>query len=202
MTTCVRPLRVTGDHLNFPFFYHMTHKDNLAGILQHGILSHSDVLTRDDVLAIDISDAGAQRWRDREEPVNRRAIHDYAPLYINPKNPMLFVRRSLQHEIVILRISPGVLQDGQHVFSDGNAASRETIFSSDSNVVAEALPALNSEYWSNCIDGKRRRCAELLVYPKVHPVHILSAICNNNALAEEIALETNLKIEVIPSMFF
>lgn len=202
MTTCIRSPLVTDGTLHFPFFYHMTHKDNLAGILQHGILSHSDVLARDDVLATDISDAGAQRWRDREEPVNRRAIHDYAPMYINPKNPMLFVRRSMQHEIVILKVSPEVLQDGQHIFSDGNAASRETIFSSDSTVIAESLPAINSEYWSNCIDGKRRRCAELLVYPKVHPVHIISAICSNNALAEEIARETNLQIEVIPSMFF
>ena len=202
MTTCIRSAHEIGGSLRFPFFYHMTHKSNLAGILQHGILSHSDVLTRDDVLATDISDPGAQRWRDREEPANHRAIHDYAPLYINPKNPMLFVRRNLQREIVILKISPRVLHDGQHVFSDGNAASRQTMFSSDSNVVFDSLTALNAEYWANCTDGKRRRCAELLVYPKVQPVHILSAICNNNALAREIAMVTNLHIEVIPSMFF
>lgn len=202
MTTCIQPAHATGGLLRFQFFYHMTHKNNLAGILQHGILSHTDVLVREDILATDISDAGAQRWRDREESTNHRAIHDYAPLYINPKNPMLFVRRSLQHEIVILKISPGVLQDGQHVFSDGNAASRETRFSSDSTVVADSLTALNAEYWANCTDGKRRRCAELLVYPKVQPVHILSVICSNNALAEEIAMGTDLQIEVNPSMFF
>ena len=202
MTTCIRPAHVTGGFLQFPFFYHMTHKDNLAGILQHGILSHTDVLVRDDILATDISDAGAQRWRDRAEPANHRAIHDYAPLYINPKNPMLFVRRGLQREIVILKISPGVLEDGQHVFSDGNAASRDTKFSSNSNIVAGSIDALNSAYWANCVDGKRRRCAELLVYPKVQPVHILSVICNNNALANEIAMKTDLEIEVDSSMFF
>jgi hypothetical protein len=202
MNTCIRPAHVSDRFLQFPFFYHMTHKDNLAGILQHGILSHSDVLTRDDVLATDISDAGAQRWRDRVEPANHRAIHDYAPLYLNPKNPMLFVRRNLQHEIVILKISPGVLQDSQHVFADGNAASRETRFSSNSNVIADSLTALKAEYWANCTDGKRRRCAELLVYPKVKTVHILSAICSNNALAREIATGTDLQIEVNPSMFF
>jgi len=202
MNTCIEPIHTNDSSLRFPFFYHMTHKSNLAGILQHGILSHSDVLTRDDVLATDISDAGAQRWRDREESANHRAIHDYVPLYINPKGPMLYKRRCLQHEIVILKISAGVLQDGQHVFSDGNAASRETRFSSDSNVVADSLTALNAKYWANCSDGKRRRCAELLVYPKVQPVHILSAICSNSALAEEIAMGTNLQIEVNPSMFF
>lgn len=199
--TTTRSGSATGN-AHFEFFYHLTHKDNLAGILQHGILSHADVLSRDDVLAIDISDAGAQKWRDRAEPVNHRAIHDYAPLYINPKNPMLFVRRNIQHELVILRVSPKVLQYGQHVFSDGNAACRETKFSAESNIVEESIDALSSTYWSNCIDGKRRRCAELLVYPKVQPIHILSAICSNKALAKEIALETRTKIEVDPSMFF
>ena len=202
MSTCTRPVNATDDILQFPFFYHMTHKNNLAGILQHGILSHTDVLVRNDILATDISDAGAQKWRDREESANHRSIHDYAPLYINPKNPMLFVRRCLQHEIVILKISSGVLQNGQHVFTDGNAASRDTRFSSDSNVVADSLTALNAEYWANCIDGKRRRCAELLVYPRVQPIHILSIICSNNALAREIETGTDLQIEVNPSMFF
>lgn len=202
MNTCIRPAHVTGGNLQFPFFYHMTHKDNLAGILQHGILSHSDVLVRDDILATDISDAGAQKWRDREESVHHRAIHNYAPLYINPKNPMLFVRRNLQHEIVILKISREILQDGEHVFTDGNAASRDTRFSSDSNVIADSLAALNAEYWANCPDGKRRRCAELLVYPRVQPAYILSAICSNYTLAREISSDTDLQVEVNPSMFF
>lgn len=202
MTTCIRPSHITGDPLRFPFFYHMTHKDNLAGILQHGILSHSDVLTRDDILATDISEAGVQKRRDKQEPVYHRMLHDYAPLYINPKNPMLSARRSLQHEIVLLKISPNVLQDSQHVFTDGNAACHETLFSSKSNVFETSIDVLNAKTWFDHIDGKRRRCAELLVYPKVQPVHILSAICSNNALAEEIAMGTNLLIEVIPSMFF
>lgn len=202
MNTYIQPTHAENSSLRFAFFYHMTHKNNLAGILQHGILSHTDVLVRDDILATDISDAGVQRWRGREEPANHRVIHDYAPLYINPKNPMLFVRRSLQSEIVILKISPEVLQDGQHVFSDGNAASRETKFSSSSSIVTDSIDALNTKYWSNCVDGKRRRCAELLVYPKVQTVHILSAICNNNALANEIAMGTDLQIDVDHSMFF
>lgn len=202
MSTCTQ----SGDHLgyaiHFPFYYHMTHKSNLAGILQHGILSHAEVLARDDVLATDISDPGAQRWRDRMEPIHNRAIHEYAPLYINPRNPMLFKRRCIQHEIVILKISASVLRDGWHVFTDGNAASRETRFSSDANVVADSLEALHAEYWANWVDGKRRRCAELLVYKGIQPRHIVGAVCSNRALAHEIAMTTNLKAEVDSFMFF
>ncbi len=202
MMTSIQPNKVTDDFLRFPFFYHMTHKDNLVGILQHGILSHTDVFARDDILVHDISDPSVQRWRDREEPVYHHIIHDYAPLYINPKNPMLFVRRDLQSEIVILKISSDVLEDGQHVFSDGNAASRDTQFSSNPNVVTDSVDVLNAKVWKDYVDGKRRRCAELLVYPNVHPVHILSVMCSNNALAKEISLKTDLHIEVNTSMFF
>jgi hypothetical protein len=202
MNTCIQPAHGTNGALQFQFFYHMTHKDNLAGILQHGILSHADVLIRDDILATDISEASVQIRRNRQEPANHRMIHDYAPLYINPKNPMLSARRSIQHEIVLLKISVEVLQGGQHVFSDGNAASHDTHFSSDSNIVSGSIDVLNAKTWFDYEDGRRRRCAELLVYPNVQPVHILSIICSNNTLAKEIAMGTNLQIEVNPSMFF
>lgn len=202
MTTCICSPHVTDGTIWFPFFYHITHKDNLAGIIQYGILSHNDVLIRNDIMGTDISEAGVQKRRDRQEPANHRMLHDYAPLYINPKNPMLSARRSLQHEIVLLKISPDVLRDGQHVFTDGNAACHRTRFSSNSNVVENSIDVLTAKTWFDHIDGKRRRCAELLVYPKVRPVHILSAICNNYTLAEKLALKTNLQIEVIPSMFF
>lgn len=198
MNNCTQASQV----IQFPFYYHMTHKSNLMGILQHGILSHADVLSRDDVLATDISDAGAQRRRERQEPVYNRSIHEYAPLYVNPRNPMLFVRRCIQHELVILVISHEVLHESQHVFTDGNAASRETRFSSSIDVVATSLEALYAGYWANCVDGKRRRCAELLVYKKVHPRYIVGAICSNNTLAHEIAMTTNLEAEINPSVFF
>ena len=202
MATCIQPGQAIDGSLQFPFFYHLTHKDNLLGILQYGILSHTQVLSNSDVLAVDISDPGAQRWRDRPETINHRAIHDYAPLYINPRNPMLYKRRCLQHDIVILKISPNVLRDGLHVFCDGNAASRDTKFSPDSSILADSIDALSAEYWANLADGKRRRCAELLVYPEVRPSHILSAICSNNALAREIALKSQLSVEIDRSFFF
>lgn len=202
MATCIQPAQLIGGSVQFPFFYHMTHKDNLAGILEHGILSHARVFSSGDVSPVDISDPGAQRRRERPETANHRAIHDYAPLYINPRNPMLYKRRSLQHAIVILKISPDVLHDGLHVFCDGNAASRCTRFSRDSDILADSIDVLNAEYWNNLVDGKRRRCAELLVYPGVRRIHILSAICSNKALAMEVAQKSDIGVEIAPSFFF
>jgi hypothetical protein len=127
-----------------------------------------------------------QRWRARPETVYNRSIHDYAPLYINPKNAMLFVRKHLQHELVILKVSLDVLSDHQHVFSDGNAAALKTLFSADRQIVDASDAALRAVYWSDVPDGRRRRCAEVLVYPTVEARFIVGAICSNQNLANAI----------------
>ncbi len=202
MLTCALQSEAFTQQLRFPFFYHMTHKANVAGIMRHGILSHSAIGDRCDIVPVDISDPGVQRHRSLWETEYYRPIHDYVPLYINPRNPMLYRRRELQQQIVILKISPSVLRDGQHVFCDGNAACHDTRFSVDPEIVISALDALKADFWNTVPDGKRRRCAEVLIYPRVSPAHIVAAICNNVALADEMAGVAKVKVEVNPSMFF
>ncbi len=166
-------------------FYHLTHHRNLPGIFNHGILSwtkaHAKGLTE-----TDISDPSVQRWRARCEPVYRRSIHDYAPLFINPKNAMLYVRRHLQHELVILKVSSDVLHQHEYVFSDGNAACHNTQFSTDRQIVAPSDTALRAVCWSEVPDGKRRRSAEVLVFPTVEARFIVTVICSNQNLANVI----------------
>lgn len=188
--------------ITFPFFYHMTHKDNIGGIMRHGIVSHTAVLERNDILARDISDHGVQQRRERPETEYFRSIHDYVPLYINPKNPMLYLRKNMQQEIVILRISPSILDECYYVFCDGNAASQSTKYSVDPEVLRPSLEVLNAEYWNNFADGRRRRCAEVLIYPHVRPGMIDGAICYSAGLAKEIARVAKCKVEHDQSMFF
>ena len=68
--------------------------------------------------------------------------------------------------------------------------------------IASQLDALKADFWNTVPDGKRRRCAEVLIYPRVSPAHIVAAICNNVALADEMAGVAKVKVEVNPSMFF
>lgn len=195
-----RPAPVRGFEL-WAAFYHMTHHRNLAGILQHGILSwteaHAQALTQ-----TDIADPAVQRWRNRPEPVYGRSIHDYAPLYINPKNAMLYVRRHIQHEIVILKVSAAVLEHHQHVFCDGNAACRITQFATTRQIVEASDTALRAPRWSEVPDGRRRRCAEVLVYPAVEPRFIEAAICSNQNLANAIRAGCPVPIVIDTAAFY
>ncbi len=83
------------------YLYHMTHKDNLENILRYGLKSHNEA-KKENLNKVDISDNQVNDRRSRKEPIFNRSIHDYVPLYFNPKNPMLFVRKGLQNDIVIL----------------------------------------------------------------------------------------------------
>lgn len=156
--------------------WYMTHIKNIASILEYGILSHSDAEKK--VGHVDISDHDVQRWRTRLEPLYKRPLHQYAPTYINIRNPMLYVRRGLNEKLCLLEVSLDVLRENNFVFTDGNAASRSTRFYNSLHHLQD-LPwdVLNSSYWNDFPDGRRKRCAEFLIYPKIDPEFIKTIHC-------------------------
>jgi hypothetical protein len=94
---------------------------------------------------------------------------------------MLYRRREIQADIFILVISTQVLDHHQHVFTDGNAASRDTFFSASRDVINNSIDVLHAKHWNDFEDGKRKRCAEVLVYPLVEPEFIDHIICYDSA---------------------
>ncbi len=181
--------------------FHITHKDNLQNILRHGILNHYEA-SHIEPNRVDISDPDAQRWRETKDPHYERSIHSYTPLYINPRNPMLFVRRHLMKSLIILEIDLSVLFDTEYLLSDGNAASRITKFYSSVKQIDE-LPwaVLHSVYWPDHEDGKRKMCAEVLVYPKVEPSYICAVHCYTPDV-QKLLVNCGYKTLVTPKLFF
>lgn len=182
-------------------FWHITHNDNLKNILRHGILNHYDA-PRTEPNRVDISDPDAQRWREAKDPHLGRSIHSYAPLYINPRNPMLYVRRHRRDELLLLKIDLSVLFETEYLITDGNAASRTTKFYASLEHIDE-LPwnVLNSGYWPDHDDGKRKMCAEILVYPKVDQKYIVAVHCYSNGAQTRLA-NCGRKVLVTPKLFF
>lgn len=182
-------------------FWHITHTDNLQKILRRGILNHYDA-SRFEPNRVDISDPEAQRWREATDPHFKRKIHSYAPLYLKPRNPMLYKRRNLRAHLCLLEISVTVLCESEYLITDGNAASRITKFYRSVKSL-DMLPwaVLDSEYWPDHDDGKRKMCAEVLVYPKVDPVYITGVHCYSPK-SQLLLGDCGRKIEVSPRLFF
>lgn len=157
--------------------WHMTHRDNLAGILNHGILSHYQS-KQASPSRVDISNHSVQQRRSGVDPHYGRRVHDYAPLYINPKNPMLYYHKDRQAEICLVEVSLDCLSENNFIFTDGNAASQSTLFFGSLDYL-NSIPweVINARYWTDHPDGKRKRCSEVMVYPKIESKHIISVVC-------------------------
>lgn len=144
------------------FLYHFTHVDNMPSIREHGLLSHN-AAQQAGLVSADISDPNVQERR-ADKSVFGRPLHDYVPLYFNPKNPMLYVRREIQDDLVILFFDRELLVQDGVVFTDGNAASGPTNFFNDVSRLADLdWDCIRAEYWNDYPDGTRIRCAEVLV---------------------------------------
>lgn len=182
--------------------HYITHKSNLVSIERRGLLSLNEVLRRG-LAPADISNSDVQALRDRRrEPIWNRSIHAYVPLYLNPKNPMLFALRHLRDDLVILKVHDDVARTGEAIFCDGNAASGATQFSLDDAILKSAREALRAEYWRGVEDGGRRRMAEVLVHQRVAPDRIIAVLCPNIQVVREVAQNTKFYPLTNPSKFF
>lgn len=182
------------------YLYHMTHISNFNNILSHGLLSHNQAHSRH-FTKIDISNRNVNMRRDKIENIFFRNIHDYVPFYFNPKNPMLFVRKSEQNNIIIMGFNKKLLIGDEVIFTDGNAASNQTLFYSN----LDDLSLLNwncirAKYWNDYNDGKRIRCAEVLVYNQVSCLSLEVIFCNNietMTKVKELMMMKNMNIKVL-----
>lgn len=157
--------------------WHMTHIRNVPSIMRNGLLAHQSPKLQL-MNPVDISDPDVQRWRTRVDPHFSRSLHEYVPLYINPRNPMLYRRREMQRQICFIEISVAALEGRDFIFSDGNAASNRTHFYTDiSDLRLLPWEVLRSNFWTDFDDGKRKACSEVLVPDIVEPHFIRAVHC-------------------------
>lgn len=157
--------------------YHITHYSNLASIARNGLLACNNLQAMG-LKVHDISDAQVQERRAaRVEPVHGRSIHDYVPLYLNPRNPMMYRLQASSATFVILAVNIERARPLRPLFTDGNAACSKTVFDSDPAISRRADTALRARYWCNHPGGKRQRCAEMLLHWQVPCSMITSVHC-------------------------
>lgn len=159
--------------------WHMTDVENIDSIAKNGFFNHDDAF-RLKPDRVDISNPGVQKIRERREPCYGRKIHSYVPMYINPRNPMLYFHLEKQSNICLIQVSLSAISKHEYLITDGNAASRDTRFFNSTECL-DSLPwdVLDAEYWSDFQDGKRKRCAEVLIYPRVAAKHIIAIHCHS-----------------------
>lgn len=190
--------------------FYITHIDNLASILEHGILSHNEIERQGlDYEAIYDGQIVSRR-RFTRTPANR-SLWEYANLYFQPRNPMLFrvTKEISNRDIVVIKVRKKVLSGEDVLITDGNAAhSQSQFYPYSTDVIKGIQKSLGLEYWNDTDGTKRRIMAECLVPNRVSPdlFECLYVGTNNGtaARARDIVAQVGLKLNVIaePRMFF
>ncbi len=192
------------ERFDISWLFHMTHIKNLPSIMKHGLLSHNLAHLR--YQPIDISNREVNdRRAHRRDSIYHRNLHDYVPLYFRSKNPMSSFLRDIADDLVVLKFSRRLLLESGIVFTDGNAANWDTRFFNQLKHLNQLnWDCLNANYWTDFDDGKRQRCAEVLVH-RVISAKAIQQIAVKNANTHKNALNfVTDKVPVItqPELFF
>lgn len=180
----------------------MTHIENLSTILEYGLYSHHNQYKKRDISNTDVN-----KRRNKMEPVFHRNIHDYVPFYFNPRNAMMYAKKS--EDIVVLGFDSNLLYEENTIFTDKNAATNDVHFF-HGTLFLHMLPwdYILSDSWNMHNDKeavKQAMMAEVLVYHHVDidrlaTIYVKDQRTKSN-LMERYKLPSN-KINIEPELFF
>ena len=191
--------------------HNIQHIVNIPSILSMGILSHN-LASKLKAQRKDISDIEPQGRRAKIVVPGGRRLHDYANMYINGRNKMMYkVTRKYPHaEICVLCLDPALLDLKGVVLADCNASSDYVRFYPS----PEGLTHINSDLvfarsWKHPEDIREEWrhgsiiCAEVLVPDKIDSGFIrkIYVSCNENMETVQ-SLAPNIPVEVNGDMFF
>jgi len=178
----------------------------VPSILKSGILSHrrAEKIAHESIALQDVQDLRAGKTVPKG-----RALHEYANLYICPRNPMLLKKREIHEQICILRVSTSVLDIPNVVITDSNAASKYVRF----KPAPVGLDIVDRErtfarWWAHPDLREKwhhsaQKCAEVLVPDVVPAQYVIGAYVSCDRGGQTLAgVAHNLPITVDRDLFF
>lgn len=182
---------------------------NILSIKEHGILSHNEVRRRL-IVVDDISNPEVQERRQKKRLPGGALLHDYANLYLNGRNAMLYCMKNKRHDLAVLAINPEILELPDVVITPENAAieGNARFLPSPDGLEILDKDEIYAKWWT---DGdkiaqerkKKRMMAEILVPNCVEARFINSAkVCNQKAKEAVEALGCGLSVAIDRHFFF
>ncbi len=199
----------------FRELYYITHLKNVPSILEYGILSHAEVGRRR-LEYVPIYDRAIVSNRQYPTTPDGRSLWEFANLYFQPRNPMLYrvLRENVgrEQDVVVLGIKKAILDRPDVFITTGNAASMMSdILPHDEGMrrLQDILHEVNIEFWTEEWGSKRRIMAEVLVPERVPPEYITTVYVRDHRAKEHAQeylhahlLRRRLNVVPEPHMFF
>lgn len=179
---------------------------NIPSVLAHGILSHERAagLPHSDVSMADVQDR-----RDKVQVPGGLKLHQYANLYFDARNPMMYKRLAHADGLCVLSVSTQVLGLPGVVISDQNAASDYVRFYPPAAIGVLNFDQIFADDWRHPDDRiaywrhKSAKCAEVLVPHEVSFNYIQKGyVASEAARTQLLAAGFSRPVELMPRLFF
>lgn len=177
---------------------------NIPTVLEYGILSHEKCSK---LPHLDISMSEIQERRKKKVEGGLR-LHEYANLYFDARNPMMYKRKEESDNLCVLQISPKVMELEGVVLSDRNASADFVGFYSLDYINSLDFDKIYARHWNhdNPIEKQKHKllkCAEVLVPTKVDFDYIFGAYVVSDKSKDLLNKQGfDLKITINPDIFF
>jgi hypothetical protein len=180
---------------------------NVRSVMQHGILSHQRAIRLDHE---SVADEAIQTLRKPVRVPGARFAHEYANLYFNARNAMMYVRRHRHRELCVLRVATDVLDVDGTLVTDMNLASDWALPTKpdDAGLARLDRDTIFAHSWNHPDEltkqkHKSRMMAEVLVPDRVPPAYISGAYVSCSDARAALARDApNLPVVVRPYLFF
>lgn len=175
--------------------YHITHLDNLPGILSDGGLHSDKIMAQRNPTAIGYTHIKQRRLSEiRVGCCGGRFVGEFVPFYFCPRSPMLYTinrgntghapgcQRTILH--LVSTLAAGIGQNRAWAISDGNAGASHVSFSADLAVLAELdWAAIHARQWQGRIHQKS---AEFLLADFFAWTNLQRIGCHSNQIALQV----------------
>lgn len=195
--------KISDKYTMIEFLYNINALKNLPSIFSYGLLSKNRLRKNYAHQEVDLSNPDVQNRRDYIKIANHGELHDYANLYFDARNPMMYniINHKDLDDLCIICIDKGVLDLEDTIVTDRNAASELALFEKPE----KGLKFINFElvfaqYWEDPdylekAEKKAIKCAEVLVLNKV-PIEYLVKIKVATPFAKREVESLNLGVPV------
>lgn len=186
--------------------YNIQAIDNISSIMQLGLLSNEKALK---IKHTSIAMQEVQERRGAVTIPNGMALHQYANLYFDPRNPMLFKRKDENENICILKFDRVILDFEGAIVSDRNASSKYASFYQPEIGLKEIdfklvfAPNWQDENKFAYFKKKSIKCAEVLIPYAIPFDYVVSAAVYNNVAKQNLEnTGFNKTVFIEPRLFF
>lgn len=206
-----------GREVGIEGLYYITHFDNVQSILNTGILCHTEIKKRN-IKYTPIYNSDVMNIRADKRLPNDKALYDYANLYFQPRNAMLY---SLvmspnvdKKSLAIIYIKKQILNSQGVFISMGNAASSVSEFLPIEEAklrFSELAKWIDNDWWKSDDGSKRKMMSECLVPYAVKPeyiqgIYVISEPSRNTLLEKINSCQRmspgDITVSVEPKRFF